>query len=94
MPQIPPGWEEAVAKYIRNTAGDVRTAFHADDFSGGQYVAVAFEDGSNCLFRYALVVHRRNGPRTDYLVCTEHCGYYVFSGPGVEVRTLILDDRD
>ena len=88
MFQIPAGWEETVAEYIKKTTNENRSRLLASDFPGGQCVSVIFEDGSNCFFRYAIAISQGTGRNRKYLVCTEHCGYFVFEGGGTEVRVL------
>lgn len=78
---IPPDWQEAIAEYIESQTGEQgRTRLLASDFPGGQCVHVRLDDGSYCFFHYAFAVSRWVGQRRQFLVCTEHCGYFVFDG--------------
>ncbi len=71
---------ELAEKFKRSKQDLMNFGLQATDFKGK--VSVLFEDGSTMNFNCAFVVINDY----EYGVFTEHCGYYVFTKEGIEVK--------
>ena len=83
---LPERWRERMIQWIREFADDTRSVLDASDFPCSHRIQIKFNDGSEAVFRYAILIEE---PRFQELaVFTEHCGYHIFPLGGTHVARI------